>query len=111
MTRPDTSPAVLYVPPTGGTTIRFRVLTPDHHPVAITVEPALAAATALAVARHHRENYAAIVASDGRWLEVDHDGRTTMTPSTSDKGGWPSQVERALGRLAPPDSSAPRTAR
>ena len=49
-----------------GSRVRFRVVTPDHHPIAVTVEPALAAATALAVARHHASRYAAIAASDGR---------------------------------------------
>ena len=63
------SPALLYVPPTSPSClIRMRVLTPDHHPIAVTVHPALAAATALAVARHHPARYALIAASDGRWL-------------------------------------------
>ncbi len=106
MTRPAANPALLYVPPTAGTTIRFRVVTPDHHPVAVTVEPALAAATALAVARHHEAHYAAIAASDGRWLEVHLDGRTSITPTTSDASGWPQLVERALARLAPRRPSA-----
>ena len=101
MTRPAAHPALQFVLPTNGTTIRFRVVTPDHHPVAVTVEPALAAATALAVARHHQEHYAAIAASDGRWLEVHIDSRTSITPPTSDASGWPQLVERALGRLAP----------
>ena len=95
------SPALLYVPPATGTRIRFRVVTPDHHPIAVTVEPALAAATALAVARHHPARYAAIAASDGRWLEVYLDGHTTLTPPSSDSTGWPATVTRALGRLAP----------
>ena len=101
MTRPAAHPALLYVPPTTGTTIRFRVVTPDHHPVAVTADPALAAATALAVARHHKAQYAAIAASDGRWLEVHLDGHTAITPTTSDASGWPQLVERALARLAP----------
>jgi len=100
--RPSASPALLYVPPSAGTAIRLRVVTPDHHPVAVTVEPALAAATALAVARHHPAQYAAIAASDGRWLEVHLDGHTLLTPPTSAATGWPTLVERALGRLAPP---------
>ena len=73
--RRPTSPALLYVPTTSTQQVRFRVLTPDCHPIAVTVEPALAAATALAVARHHPARYAVIAASDGRWLEVDLDGR------------------------------------
>ena len=99
MTRPTANAALLYLPPTSGTTIRFRVVTPDHHPVAVTVEPALAAATALAVARHHEDRYAAIAASDGRWLEVYRDGRTSLMPTTSDASGWPQLVEQALIRL------------
>ena len=101
VSRPAVSPALLYVSPATGTQVRFRVVTPDHHPVAVTIQPALAAATALAVARHHPARYAAIAASDGRWLEVHVDGHTTLTPSTSERGGWPATVERALGRLAP----------
>ena len=100
------SPALLYVPPATATRIRFRVVTPDHHPIAVTIEPALAAATALAVARHHPAQYAAIAASDGRWLEVYLDGHTTLTPPSSDTAGWPATVTRALGRLAPPPSHA-----
>ena len=101
MTRPAAHPALLFAPTTTGTTIRFRVVTPDCHPVAVTADPALAAATALAVARHHEERYAAIAASDGRWLEVHLDGHTAITPTTSDASGWPQLVERALARLAP----------
>jgi hypothetical protein len=100
MTRPAVTPALLYIPTAAGTQVRFRVVTPDHHPIAVTVEPALAAATALAVARHHPAHYAAIAASDGRWLEVHLDGHTTLTP-TGDHTGWPTTVGRALGRLAP----------
>jgi len=85
-----------------GSQVRFRVLTPDHHPIAVTVEAALAAATALADARHHPARYATIAGSDGRWLEVHLDGHTTLTPAAGDTGGWPATVERALGRLAPP---------
>jgi hypothetical protein len=106
VTRPAPSPALLYVPPTVGTRVRFRVVTPDLHPIAVTVEPAHAAATALADARHHPARYAVIAASDGRWLEVHLDGHTTLTPPTSETTGWPSTVERALGRLAPPRPSA-----
>ena len=102
MKRPAASSALLYVSPTAGTTVRLRVVTPDHRPIAVTVEPALAAATALAVARHHPARYAAIAASDGRWLEVHLDGRTCLTPPTSDATGWPFLVERALRHLAPP---------
>ncbi len=98
--RPAMSPALLYVPPTSGRQIRFGVVTPDGHPIAVTVEPALAAATALAVARYHPARYAAIAASDGRWLEVYVDGRTTLSPpSGGDPTGWPATVIRALGRL------------
>ena len=99
------TPALLYVPPPSSTQVRFRVLTPDHHPIAVTVEPALAAATALAVARHHRAHYALIASSDGRWLEVCLDGRTALTPPADDPHGWPRMVLRALGRLTPPDHS------
>lgn len=95
------SPALIYVPLATGTQIRFRVVTPDHHPITVTVEPALAAATALAVARHHPAHYAAIAASDGRWLEVHLDGHTTLIPPSSDRAGWPATVTRALGHLAP----------
>ena len=102
MTRPTSRPALLYVPTPVGTKIRFRVVTPDHHPIAVTVEPELAAATALAVARHHPARYASIAASDGGWLEVHLDGRTSLTPASSDASGWPQLIERALGRLAPP---------
>lgn len=94
------SPALLYVPLDGSTRTRFRVLTPDLHAVATTVEPALAAATALAVARHHRRRYATVAASDGRWLDVHLDGRCVITPPSS-MTGWPAAVMRALGRLAP----------
>jgi hypothetical protein len=108
MTRPTAQPALLFAPITSGTTIRLRVVTPDRHPVAVTADPALAAATALAVARHHEERYAAIAASDGRWLEVHLDGRTAITPTTSDASGWPQLVERSLARLAPRRSSPSR---
>ncbi len=110
MTRPVELPALLYVPPTTDDSIRFRVVTPDRHPVALTADPALAAATALAVARHHGARYAAIAASDGRWLEVHVDGRTAITPATSDASGWPQLAERALARLAPRRPSAPSAA-
>jgi hypothetical protein len=98
-------PALLYVPPAGPCQTRFRVLTPDHHAIAVTVEAALAAATALAVARHHPARYSLIAASDGRWLEVDLEGNTTLTPPADDQQGWPTTVQRALGRLAPPRHS------
>jgi hypothetical protein len=94
------SPALLHVPPTVGATIRLQVVTPDQHPIAVTTEPALAAATALAVARHHRDRYAAIAASDGRWLEVHRDGRTSLSAPASDAAGWPTLVEQAVERLA-----------
>lgn len=110
MNRPATRPALLYAPATAGSTIRFRVVTPDHHPVAVTTDPALAAATALAVARHHRAQYAAIAVSDGRWLEVHLDGHTAITPATSDASGWPHQVESALARLVPDRLWAPPAA-
>jgi hypothetical protein len=106
VTRPAANPTLLYVPPTTGTTTRFRVVTPDHHPVAVTADPALAAATALAVARHHEAHYAAIAASDRRWLEVHLDGHTSLTPTTSDASGWAHLVERALARVAPRRPSA-----
>lgn len=94
------SPALLHGPPTVGTMIRLQVVTPDQHPIAVTTEPALAAATALAVARHHPDQYAAIAASDGRWLEVHLDGHTCLTPPTNDAAGWPTLVEQAVERLA-----------
>ena len=103
MTRTAITPALLCVPPSAG--LRFRVLTPDHHPVASTVEGALAAATALAVARHHPARHALIAASDGRWLEVGVDGRTTLTPAADEAHGWPGTVQRALARLASIDRS------
>jgi hypothetical protein len=109
VTRPAAHPALLFAPTTPGTTVRFRVVTPDCHPVAVTADPALAAATALAVARHHVERYAAIAASDGRWLEVHLDGRTAITPTTSDPSGWPELVERALAALAPRRPARSRT--
>ena len=105
MSRIASTPALLYVPPPTSTQVRFRVLTPDHHPIAVTVEPALAAATALAVARHHPAHYALIASSDGRWLEVGVNGQTSLTPPADDPHGWPSTVLRALGRLAPHDHS------
>jgi hypothetical protein len=105
MTRRPLGPALLFVR-ARGTQVRLRVMTPDQHPIAVTVEPALAAATALAVARHHPAHSAAIAASDGRWLEVDHEGRTTLTPTSCDTAGWPALVERALGRLAASTASA-----
>jgi hypothetical protein len=108
--RPTARPAVLYAPATPGSTIRFRVVTPDHHPVAVTADPALAAATALAVARHHRAQYAAIAASDGRWLEVHLDGHTTITPPTGDASGWPQLVVSALAQLVPHRRAAPPAA-
>ena len=106
MTRPAANPALLYAPTTTDSTIRFRVVTPDCHPVAVTADPALAAATALAVARHHEDRYAAIAASDGRWLEVHLDGHTAITPTTNDASGWPELVERAIARLRPRRPSA-----
>jgi len=105
VSRVASTPALLYVPPPSSTQVRFRVLTPDHHPIAVTVEPALAAATALAVARHHPAHFALIASSDGRWLEVGPDGQTSLTPPADDPHGWPTTVLRALGRLAPADRS------
>ena len=104
MTSAITSPALLYVPVGPAATARFRVLTPDCHSIAVTSEPALAAATALAVARHHPARYATVAASDGRWLEVTVTGGTSLSPDTADAEGWPSTVRRALGRLAPTPS-------
>ena len=101
MSRIAATPALLYVPPSATTQVRFRVLTPDHHAITVTVEPVLAAATALAVARHHPAHFALIASSDGRWLEVGIDGHTALTPSADDPRGWPTTVLRALGRLAP----------
>lgn len=98
--RVSRSAALLQALPTVGTTIRLQVVTPEHHPIAVTTEPALAAATALAVARHHRAQYAAIASSDGRWLEVHLDGHTCLTPPTSDATGWPRLVEQAVERIA-----------
>jgi hypothetical protein len=106
-TRPATSPALLYVPLGPSAQVRFRVLTPEHYPIATTVESALAAAAAMAVARHHPNHYALIAASDGRWLEVHHDGTTALCPATGDTGGWPGLVARALGRLVPTDPTPP----
>lgn len=105
MSRTATTPALLCVPLSPSTELRFRVLTPDHHPVASTVEGALAAATALAVARHHPARHALIAASDGRWLEVGVDGRTTVTPPADEPQGWPVTVQRVLARLASIDRS------
>ena len=99
--RPALHPALLYAPVAIGNEIRFRVVTPDHHPIAVTVEPTLAAATAVAVARHHPAHYAAIAASDGRWLEVHLDGHTTLNPPSSEHTGWPATVRRAVARLTP----------
>ena len=104
--RRPTSPALMFVPTTGTQQVRFRVLTPDCRPIVVTVEPALAAATALAVARHHSARYAVIAASDGRWLEVDLEGGSNLTPADSARDGWPTTVQRALGRLAPPRPTA-----
>jgi len=39
------SPALLYVPYAVGAQVKFRVATRDDHPIAMTVEPVLAAAT------------------------------------------------------------------
>ena len=99
------SPALLYVPPPPSTQVRFRILTPDHHPIAVTVGPALAAATALAVARHHPAHYALIASSDGRWLEVGREGHTALKPPAGDPHGWPVTVQGVLGLLAPTDHS------
>ncbi|MGE0305418.1 MAG: hypothetical protein AB7N61_14930 [Acidimicrobiia bacterium] len=106
MRRGAATPALLYVPHPSSAQVRFRVLTPDHRPIAVTVEPALAAATALAVARHHAAHSALIAASDGRWLEVGLDGQTSLTPPTDDPHGWPITVQLALGRLAPTGGSS-----
>ncbi|MDW3212626.1 MAG: hypothetical protein R8G01_01410 [Ilumatobacteraceae bacterium] len=101
MSRASTSPTQPFVAHTPSTPVRFRVLTPDQHPIALTVEPTLAAATALAVARHHPFHSALIAATDGRWLEIGLDGHTTLTPPSDDQDGWWSSVQRALERLAP----------
>lgn len=101
MSRAATTPAQLLIARTPSTRVRFRVLTSDHHPIAVTVEPTLAAATALAVARHHPAGSALVAATDGRWLEVGLDGHTTLTPPTDDQDGWWSSVQRALEQLAP----------
>jgi len=47
-----------------------------------------------------------IAASDGRWLEVGVDGTSAVTPHAEDPRGWPTTVQRALGRLAPPRPTA-----
>ncbi len=101
MSRTAATRALRFVPLSPSSELRFRVLTPDHHPVAVTAEGALAAATALAVARHHAARCAVIAASDGRSLEVDLDGHTTLTPPDTDPHGWPVTVQRALRRFAP----------
>jgi hypothetical protein len=97
--RGELGPALLYVPLGNGRQVRFRVMTPDNRPIVLTVEPALAAATALAVARHHPARSAAIAASDGRWLEVDLEGHTALTPTGSNPDGWPALVARTLAQL------------
>lgn len=95
-----TNSAVLYVSPVGSTLTRFRVLTPDLHAVATTVEPALAAATALAVARHHRCGFATIAASDGRWLDVHLDGRCELTTNGGGSPSeWPTEVQGRINLL------------
>lgn len=101
MNRASTTPAQPLVGRTQSTPVRFRVLTPDHHAIAVTVEPTLAAATALAVARHHPARAALVAATDGRWLEVGLDGHTTLTPPSDDQDGWWSSVQRAMRRLGP----------
>ena len=94
------SPALLYVPLDGSTRTRFRVLTPDLHAVAATIEPALAAATALAVARHHRHHFATIAASDGRWLDIHLDGRCALTGAgSSHLTDWPVEVQAKVNLL------------
>jgi hypothetical protein len=103
--RRELGPALLHVPRAEGRQVRFRVMTPDNRPIALTVEPALAAATALAVARHHPARWAAIAASDGRWLEVDLEGRMALTPASSDPAGWPALVAQALGQLTTLDAT------
>ncbi len=101
MSRTAATSAPRFVPWSPSSDLWFRVLTPDHHPVAVTAEGALAAATAMAVARHHAARYAVIAASDGRSLEVGLDGHTTLTPPDTDPHGWPVTVQRALRRFAP----------
>jgi hypothetical protein len=103
--RHELGPALLHVPRAEGSQVRLRVMTPGNRPIALTVEPALAAATALAVARHHPAHSAAIAASDGRWLEVDPEGHTALTPASSDADGWPAVVVRVLGQLTTSTSS------
>jgi hypothetical protein len=95
-----TNSAVLYVSPVGSTRTRFRVLTPDLHAIATTIEPTLAAATALAVARHHRRHYATIAGSDGRWLDVHLDGRCELaTDRVTSQSGWPAEVQERINLL------------
>jgi hypothetical protein len=101
MSRPAHSPALLYIPAGPNAQVSFRVVTPEHHSVATTIEPGLAAVTALAVARHHAARYSVIAASDGRWLDVQSDGQTTLGVQITDATGWPTLVARALDRLVP----------
>ena len=89
----------LFVAPSPSGELRFRVLTPDLRSVAVTVEATLAAATALAVARHHPTRQALIAASDGRWLEVGVDGRAMLTPPVDMLHGWPAALQQTLARL------------
>ncbi len=95
-----TASARLFVPVGPAARMRFRVFTPDFHPIATTCEPVLAAATVLAVARHHPARYGTIAAGDGRWLDVRFDGTTTLAPSDAELTGWPAVIEQALGHLA-----------
>lgn len=90
----------LFVAPSPSGELRFRVLTPDLRSVAVTVEAALAAATALAIARHHPTRYALITASDGRLLEVRVDGQAMLTPPVDMPHGWPAALQQTLARLS-----------
>ena len=98
----------LFVAPSPSGALQFRVLTPDRRSVAVTVEATLAAATALAVARHHPTRQALIAASDGRWLEVEVDGRAVLTPPVDMLHGWPAAVQQTLARLSAARSSGDR---
>lgn len=85
-----------------GARVSFQVATPDRHRIATTADAALATATALAVARHHRLRFALITASDGRTLEVRADGGVRHHHSVCGAVGWPSVIERTAERLAAP---------
>lgn len=86
--------------------IRFAVLTPDGHAIATSCNPELAAATALAVARHHRDHVATIIGPEGRRLEIDRFGAVTRPNSSSVGEDWQAVVEAVIRRLAPDGPAA-----